>query len=104
MTFNRINYNDKQLSKDIDDLIADIIYSLIAEGYFKDKDKQEVSTDKEIKSEAVGSYKVEYFVGSSSSDAVKEAGANAYITQAIKEALAHTGLLFRGYYENEYQG
>lgn len=100
LTFERIKDEDERLQKRIDDVTTDIVCEL----YFSDigfLNEKEGNSTKDIKSESVGEYKVEYN-GSNKLDSDKKNNIMAnLIDYRIREAFIHTGLMFRGFYDNE---
>lgn len=100
LTFERIKDADERLQKRIDDVTTDIICEL----YFSDidflNDKASNST-KDIKSESVGEYKVEYDGSNRIASDKKDNMMASLIDYRIREAFIHTGLMFRGFYDNE---
>lgn len=98
LTFERINDNDKDLQKRIDDVTEDIINQL----YFKDRElliSSEGNSSNNIKSESVGEYKVEYAQANNMSVDAKDGIVAGLIDQMIYEAFVHTGLMYRGVYD-----
>lgn len=102
LTFERIKDEDERLQKRIDDVTTDIICEL----YFSDigflNDKASNGT-KDIKSESVGEYKVEYDGSNRITSDKKDNMIANLIDYRIREAFIHTGLMFRGFYDNERQ-
>lgn len=102
LTFERIKDADERLQKRIDDVSTDIICEL----YFSDigflNDKASNGT-KDIKSESVGEYKVEYNGSNRITSDKKDNMMANLIDYRIREAFIHTGLMFRGFYDNERQ-
>lgn len=102
LTFERIKDADERLQKRIDDVSTDIICEL----YFSDigflNDKASNGT-KDIKSESVGEYKVEYDGSNRITSDKKDNMIANLIDYRIREAFIHTGLMFRGFYDNERQ-
>ena len=102
LTFERIKDADERLQKRIDDVTTDIICEL----YFSDigflNDKASNGT-KDIKSESVGEYKVEYDGSNRITSDKKDNMIANLIDYRIREAFIHTGLMFRGFYDNERQ-
>ena len=99
LTFERIKDSDKNLQKRIDDVTEDIINQL----YFKDRDlliSSEGNSSSNIKSESVGEYKVEYEQANTMSIDKKDGIVAGLIDQMIYEAFVHTGLMYRGVYDN----
>lgn len=99
LTFERIKDSDKNLQKRIDDVTEDIINQL----YFKDRDlliSSEGNSSSNIKSESVGEYKVEYEQANTMSIDKKDGIVAGLIDQMIYEAFVHTGLMYRGIYDN----
>lgn len=100
LTFERIKDDDEKLQKRIDNVVCDIICEL----YFSDigiKKEKEGNSLSNIKSESVGEYRVEYG-GKNELDTDKKINLqDRLIEDRIREAFIHTGLMFRGYYENE---
>lgn len=100
LTFERINEEDKDLKKRIDEVTEDIILGL----YFKYREllgAKESNSSGNIKSESVGEYKVEYGQVETLSIDKKEDITTKFIDQMIKEAFIHTGLMYRGVYDYE---
>lgn len=100
LTFERISQDDKDLQKRIDDVTQDIINQL----YFKDRElliDSEGNSSSNIKSESVGEYKVEYAQVNSLSVGEKDRFTKNLIDEMIREAFIHTGLMYRGVYDNE---
>lgn len=100
LTFERIRQDDKDLQKRIDDVTQDIINQL----YFKDRElliSSEGNSSGNIKSESVGEYKVEYAQANSLSVGEKDRFTKNLIDEMIREAFIHTGLMYRGIYDNE---
>lgn len=99
LTFERIKDGDKNLQKKIDNVTEDIINQL----YFKDRDlliSSEGNSSSNIKSESVGEYKVEYAQANTMSVDKKEGLVAGLIDKMIYEAFVHTGLMYRGIYDN----
>lgn len=99
LTFERIKDSDKNLQKRIDDVTEDIITQL----YFNDRElliDSEGNSSSNIKSESVGEYKVEYAQANTMSVDKKEGLVAGLIDQMIYEAFVHTGLMYRGVYDN----
>lgn len=99
LTFERIKDSDKLLQKRIDDVTEDIINQL----YFKDRGlliSSEGNSSSNIKSESVGEYKVEYAQANTMSIDKKDGIVAGLIDQMIYEAFVHTGLMYRGVYDN----
>lgn len=96
-TFERINEEDKDLKKRIDEVTEDIILGL----YFKDRELLGANSLGNIKSESVGEYKVEYGQVETLSIDKKEDITTKFIDQMIKEAFVHTGIMYRGVYDYE---
>lgn len=99
LTFERIKDSDKNLQKRIDDVTEDIINQL----YFKDRGlliSSEGNSSSNIKSESVGEYKVEYEQANTMSVDKKDGIVAGLIDQMIYEAFVHTGLMYRGVYDN----
>ena len=99
LTFERIKDSDKNLQKRIDDVIEDIITQL----YFNDRElliDSEGNSSSNIKSESVGEYKVEYAQANSLSVGEKDRFTKNLIDEMIREAFIHTGLMYRGVYDN----
>lgn len=99
LTFERIKGSDKNLQKRIDDVTEDIINQL----YFKDRGlliSSEGNSSSNIKSESVGEYKVEYEQANTMSIDKKDGIVAGLIDQMIYEAFIHTGLMYRGVYDN----
>lgn len=100
LTFERIRKNDKDLQKRIDDVTQDIINQL----YFNNRElliDSEGNSSSNIKSESVGEYKVEYAQANSLSVGEKDRFTKNLIDEMIREAFIHTGLMYRGVYDNE---
>lgn len=97
LTFERINEEDKDLKKRIDEVTEDIILGL----YFKDRELLGANSLGNIKSESVGEYKVEYGQVETLSIDKKEDITTKFIDQMIKEAFVHTGIMYRGVYDYE---
>lgn len=100
LTFERIRQDDKDLQKRIDEVTQDIINQL----YFKDRElliSSEGNSSGNIKSESVGEYKVEYAQANSLSVGEKDRFTKNLIDEMIREAFIHTGLMYRGVYDNE---
>lgn len=100
LTFERINDDDTDLQKRIDEVTEDIILGL----YFKDIEllnDSEGNSSGNIKSETVGEYKVEYAQANTLSVDKKDGIVAGFMDQMIREAFIHTGLMYRGVYENE---
>ena len=100
LTFERIRENDKDLQKRIDDVTQDIINQL----YFNNRElliDSEGNSSSNIKSESVGEYKVEYAQSNSLSVGEKDRFTKNLIDEMIREAFIHTGLMYRGVYDNE---
>ena len=99
LTFERIKDSDKNLQKRIDDVTEDIIIQL----YFNDRElliDSEGNSSSNIKSESVGEYKVEYAQANSLSVGEKDRFTKNLIDEMIREAFSHTGLMYRGVYDN----
>ena len=99
LTFERIKDSDKNLQKRIDDVTEDIITQL----YFNDRElliDSEGNSSSNIKSESVGEYKVEYAQANSLSVGEKDRFTKNLIDEMIREAFIHTGLMYRGVYDN----
>jgi len=99
LTFERIKDSDKNLQKRIDNVTEDIINQI----YFNDRElliDSEGNSSSNIKSESVGEYKVEYAQANTMSVDKKEGLVAGLIDQMIYEAFVHTGLMYRGVYDN----
>lgn len=99
LTFERINDNDLNLQKRVDEVIIDILNEL----YFSDigfLKGSEGDSSSNIKSESVGEYKIEYASANTLSSDRKDGLMASLIDERIREAFVHTGLMYRGIYEN----
>lgn len=99
LTFERINDNDLSLQKRVDEVIIDILNELYFSdiGFLKDDERDSSSN---IKSESVGEYKIEYASANTLSSDKKDGLMASLIDERIREAFVHTGLMYRGIYEN----
>lgn len=91
-TFNRINYLDPLMSERVENTLM----LLIANSYSEHTKRQEVkeSNNFGVKSESVGSHRVDYL--NLESDESYQARVDAQSYEIIKKLWAHTGLMFRG--------
>lgn len=99
LTFERIDDNDLSLQKRVDEVIIDILNEL----YFSDIDflkDNDGDSSSNIKSESVGEYKIEYASANTLSSDKKDGLMASLIDERIREAFVHTGLMYRGIYEN----
>lgn len=99
LTFERIKDNDLNLQKRVDEVIIDILNELYFSdiGFLKDNESDSSSN---IKSESVGEYKIEYASANTFSSDKKDGLMASLIDERIREAFVHTGLMYRGIYEN----
>lgn len=99
LTFERINDNDLNLQKRVDEVIIDILNELYFSdiGFLKDNESDLSSN---IKSESVGEYRIEYASANTLSSDKKDGLMANLIDERIREAFVHTGLMYRGIYEN----
>lgn len=99
LTFERIKDNDLNLQKRVDEVIIDILNELYFSdiGFLKDNESDSSSN---IKSESVGEYKIEYASANTLSSDKKDGLMARLIDERIREAFVHTGLMYRGIYEN----
>ncbi|WP_270595923.1 hypothetical protein [Anaerococcus vaginalis] len=99
LTFERIKDNDLNLQKRVDEVIIDILNELYFSdiGFLKDNESDSSSN---IKSESVGEYKIEYASANTLSSDKKDGLMASLIDERIREAFVHTGLMYRGIYEN----
>lgn len=99
LTFERINDNDLSLQKRVDEVIIDILNELYFSdiGFLKDNESDSSSN---IKSETVGEYRIEYASANTLSSDKKDGLMASLIDERIREAFVHTGLMYRGIYEN----
>ena len=103
LTFERISDDDIKLQNKVDNLIADIICEIYLNGLGFQDEKAGEDLSPSIKSESVGEYKVEYVISENISSDKKSMLMDKLIDDRIREAFIHTGLMFRGFYENERQ-
>lgn len=99
LTFERIKDNDLNLQKRVDEVTIDILNELYFSdiGFLKDNESDSSSN---IKSESVGEYKIEYASANTLSSDRKDGLMASLIDERIREAFVHTGLMYRGIYEN----
>lgn len=99
LTFERIKDNDLNLQKRVDEVIIEILNELYFSdiGFLKDN---ECDSSSNIKSESVGEYKIEYASANTLSSDKKDELMASLIDERIREAFVHTGLMYRGIYEN----
>lgn len=99
LTFERINDNDLSLQKRVDEVIIDILNELYFSdiGFLKDNESDSSSN---VKSESVGEYRIEYASANTLSSDKKDGLMASLIDERIREAFVHTGLMYRGIYEN----
>lgn len=99
LTFERIKDNDLNIQKRVDEVIIDILNELYFSdiGFLKDNESDSSSN---IKSESVGEYRIEYASANTLSSDKKDGLMASLIDERIREALVHTGLMYRGIYEN----
>lgn len=99
LTFERIKDNDLNLQKRVDEVTIDILNELYFSdiGFLKDNESDSSSN---IKSESVGEYKIEYASANTLSSDKKDGLMANLIDERICEAFVHTGLMYRGVYEN----
>ena len=99
LTFERIKDNDLNLQKRVDEVTIDILNELYFPdiGFLKDN-VSDLSSN--IKSESVGEYKIEYASANTLSSDKKDGLMASLIDERIREAFVHTGLMYRGIYEN----
>lgn len=99
LTFERIKDNDLNLQKRIDEVTIDILNELYFSdiGFLKDNESDSSSN---VKSESVGEYKIEYASANTLSSDKKDGLMASLIDERIREAFVHTGLMYRGIYEN----
>lgn len=99
LTFERIDDNDLSLQKRVNDVIIDILNELYFSdiGFLKDNESDSSSN---IKSETVGEYRIEYASANTLSSDKKDGLMASLIDKRIREAFVHTGLMYRGIYEN----
>lgn len=99
LTFERIKDNDLNLQKRVDEVTIDILNELYFSdiGFLKDNESDSSSN---IKSETVGEYRIEYASANTLSSDKKDGLMASLIDERIREAFAHTGLMYRGIYEN----
>lgn len=99
LTFERIKHNDLNLQKRVDEVTIDILNELYFSdiGFLKDNESDSSSN---IKSESVGEYKIEYASANTLSSDKKDGLMASLIDERIREAFVHTGLMYRGIYEN----
>lgn len=99
LTFERIKDNDLNLQKRVDEVTIDILNELYFSdiGFLKDNESDSSSN---IKSESVGEYKIEYASANTLSSDKKDGLMASLIDERIREAFVHTGLMYRGIYEN----
>ncbi|WP_299034120.1 hypothetical protein [uncultured Anaerococcus sp.] len=98
VTFNRIDFSDKTQLETFNKLLASVIISLYINGFIVEN-MNDNSSEKELKSEAIGEYKKEYYDPNSRklNDAEKQKKTDDIIYKAIKETYGHTGLMYRGF-------
>lgn len=99
LTFERIKDNDLNLQKRVDEVTIDILNELYFSdiGFLKDNESDSSSN---IKSESVGEYKIEYASANTLSSDKKDGLMASLIDERIRETFVHTGLMYRGIYEN----
>ena len=99
LTFERIKDNDLNLQKRVDEVTIDILNELYFSdiGFLKDNESDSSSN---IKSESVGGYKIEYASANTLSSDKKDGLMASLIDERIRETFVHTGLMYRGIYEN----
>lgn len=99
LTFERIKDNDLNLQKRVDEVTIDILNELYFSdiGFLKDNESDSSSN---IKSESVGEYKIEYASANTLSSDKKDGLMESLIDERIRETFVHTGLMYRGIYEN----
>ena len=99
LTFERIKDNDLNLQKRVDEVTIDILNELYFSdiGFLKDN---ESDTSSNVKSESVGEYRIEYASANTLSSDKKDGLMASLIDERIREAFVHTGLMYRGIYEN----
>lgn len=97
-TFRRFDYDNPEYIYYYNEILLSVLSELEHRGLLHLTDNEEVEAQKQIKSETIGSQKVEYVVdsGNSMSDEVRESKIDKCIDRIIKEYLAHTGLMYRG--------
>ncbi|BFL72122.1 hypothetical protein [Anaerococcus nagyae] len=99
-TFNRFNYKNKEHIYYFNEIVLSVLLELEHKGLLKLSDEDREDKPRAIKSESIGTQKVEYVVDSkyTMSDDEREAKINKWIDRIIKEQLGHTGLMYRGHY------
>lgn len=98
-TFNRIN--DSNLNDDIRNTTCQIAELLFEQEKLKSKIKQDSNESKEIASESLGPRSISYVNKSTlqASQILSESELEDKIYKIIYQALAYTGLMYRGVYE-----
>lgn len=99
-TFNRFNYNDKTHIYYFNEIVLTTLQELEHKGLLNLDDDSKSNDQRIIKSESVGTQKVEYVVDSkyTMTDEEKDTKIDKIIDRVIKEYLGHTGLMYRGYH------
>lgn len=97
-TFNRFNYKNKEHIYYFNEIVLTVLLELEHKGLLRLFDEDSSDKPHAIKSESIGTQKVEYVVDSkyTMSDDEREAQINKWIDRIIKEQLGHTGLMYRG--------
>lgn len=97
-TFNRFNYKNKEHIYYFNEIVLSVLLELEHKGLLRLSDEDSSDKPRAIKSESIGTQKVEYVVDSkyTMSDDEREGQINKWIDRIIKEQLGHTGLMYRG--------
>ena len=97
-TFRRFDYKNTEHIYYFNEIVLSTLSELEHKGLLKLSSDDMEDSPRAIKSESVGTQKVEYVVDSkyTMSDEEREAKIDKWIDRIIKEYLGHTGLMYRG--------